>query len=67
MARVVNAIKIIKETRGTINTLYDASYKNIMDIVYSSSGRFDLACNAFTFGYAQGMKAAKAEMKKAVK
>lgn len=64
MGRVVNVMKVIKKTKGTINTLYDASYQNIIDIMDNNKSEIDMVCDAFTFGYAQGLKAAKTELKK---
>ena len=37
---------------------------NLNDIIQASNNPCDLVCNGFRFGYMQGMKAAKAEMKK---
>lgn len=64
MARVKSAMQLIEETRGTIDTRYDMRVKHVADIKEQSNGFYDLICNGFIFGYAQGMKAAKSEMKK---
>lgn len=62
MARVKNTMNVIQNTE--INTYYDASVLNFQEIKRNSKGIFDLIHNSFTFGYAQGMKAAKAEIQR---
>lgn len=57
MANVTNTMKIIKSSVGAINPKYDMTVKNMNDIFYNSQGQFDMICNAFKFGYMQGMKA----------
>ncbi len=64
MASVANTIRRIQKTRGNINPKYDASIQNILDIKGYSSGTESAICNGFVFGYAQGMKAAKSEMRR---
>lgn len=59
MARPVNALNLIKITKGNINSNYDMSIGNILDIKNGSKDTYDLICNAFVFGYAQGAKAQK--------
>ena len=46
-----------------INPRYDASWNEIRTIKNSSDSQFEAICNGFNYGYLQGMKAAKAEMK----
>ena len=62
MARVKNTMNVIQNTE--INTYYDASVLNLQEIKRNSKGIFDLIYNSFIFGYAQGMKAAKAEIQR---
>lgn len=59
MGRPVNALKIIENTRTKINQEYDMSIDNVIKIKNSSKDTFNLICNAFVFGYAQGAKAQK--------
>lgn len=59
MGRPVNALKVIDETKGKINSDYDACFENIFNIKNISNNYFDMICNAFVFGYAQGVKAQK--------
>lgn len=63
MARVRNTMKLIKQSVGFINGKYDMCVENMDDIRRESNDSYDLICNGFRFGYMQGMKAAKAEMK----
>lgn len=51
-------------TFGHINPHYDMNADNIKDIIKVSLDDYDLVCNGFRLGYAQGLKAARAEMKK---
>lgn len=60
----LNMRNTINKTRGTINSFYDMTFDNLNDIRYQSRDLFTAISDSFTFGYAQGMKAAKAEMKK---
>ena len=59
MGRPVNSIKLINETKGKINSHYDACVNDILEIKNSTNNKFDMICNAFVFGYAQGVKAQK--------
>lgn len=61
---VKDTMKAISNTVGKISRYYDMSIKNMQDILKASHSDYDLICNGFRFGYAQGMRAAKAEMKK---
>ena len=67
MACVKNTMEVIKKVRGTINPYYDMSCANLNDIYANNKSLFDMLCDAFNFGYAQGTKAAKAEMRKETK
>ncbi len=62
----LNVAKTIKDYKGTgkINTHYDLCVSYFEVIERMSNCYYDLICNAFIFGYAQGTKATKAEMKK---
>lgn len=59
----INTLKTIEAMRGNVNPRYDLSLQSLKDIGEISTGTYDLAYKSFQFGYAQGMKAAKAEMK----
>lgn len=59
-----NIGKIINKTRGNINRRYDMTMNDGRKLLSNNKSGFSLVYDAFTFGYAQGMKAAKAEMKK---
>lgn len=65
MACVKNVKNVIKSVRGTINPYYDMGYENVREIYRINSNVCDMICDAFAFGYAQGIKAAKAETRKA--
>ena len=65
---VRNTMKLVNKAEGKISDGYDMHTKNMLDIYNASNGdRCRMIFNAFRFGYMQGMKAAKAEMRKAVK
>lgn len=63
MARVKNTMKLVESAVGVINIRYDLCAENIIDIKDASQDIYDLIRNGFRFGYMQGLKAAKAEMK----
>lgn len=63
MARVRNTMKLVRASVGKVNDRYDMCVENVMDIQSASRDSVELICNSFRFGYMQGMKAAKAEMK----
>lgn len=65
MSRVKKTMQLIEESIGKINNDYDMCIENIEDIGKASQNAYDLICNGFRFGYMQGMKAARAERKKA--
>lgn len=64
MSRVKNTLKVIEEAADKINLNYDLRTSNIQDIFDASNGSFDMICKGFNFGYMQGMKATKAELRK---
>lgn len=64
MARVKNTMKLVNSSLKVINDNYDLYVENIKDIYVASDNVFDLICNGFRFGYMQGMKVAKAELRK---
>lgn len=57
---MTNALKTIERTRGKINPRYDMTIHHIQVLLSESSTACELAYNSFTFGYAQGIRAAKA-------
>ena len=59
MSRPVNTLKLIKTTKDRINVDYDISITDIIELKDSSVDTFNLICNAFVLGYAQGVKAQK--------
>ena len=63
MARL-NVMKAIIENRGKINTRYALDILGVNEILENSRDSWNLVYNSFVFGYAQGMKAAKKEIKK---
>lgn len=62
----INVEKTIKSVRGKVNPRYDIEYDAVLEIANKSDGLFWAIADSFAFGYAQGMKAAKAEMRKKV-
>ncbi len=64
MAKVKNTMKLVASSLKQINPNYDLHSENIKDIFESSNNVYDLICNGFIFGYMQGMKAVKAELKR---
>lgn len=61
---IINTMKLIEETRGKINLRYEMYQKNILDISRNNLHPSEMIIDGFIFGYAQGFKACKAEMKK---
>lgn len=59
-----NIIEKSKLMIGKINPRYDMQIKEIDEICKNSENPIDMIYDGFRFGYLQGMKAAKAEMKK---
>ena len=64
---IKNVVKKADSLIGTINPRYDMTINNVKEIHDMYGGSFETICCSFRFGYMQGMKAAKAEMKKAVR
>lgn len=60
-----NVMESSKSIIGKINPYYDMRMSNIKEIYENSANPIDMICTSFRFGYLQGMKAAKAEMRKA--
>ena len=63
MAAVRNTMKLVEASIGTISNLYGMRIENIKDIYENSEDSIGMICNGFRFGYMQGMKAAKSEMR----
>ena len=64
MAEVRNTMRLIEESNKKNNARYDMNIKNIDDIQQSNGDIFGMIYDSFRFGYMQGMKATKAEIKK---
>lgn len=64
MPRIKNAVQKAESMTGKINPHYDMSISNMKEIYRESIGVWDMIHYSFQFGYLQGMKAARAEMKK---
>ena len=64
MARVKNTMRLIEKSMEKIHPKYDLCSSNLQDILEEGRDPYDLIVNGFRFGYMQGMKAAKAEMKR---
>lgn len=64
MARVRDTMGLIKKSGRQIDARYDITVGNAADIWDASRDAWDLICNGFRFGYLQGVKAARAEMRK---
>ena len=63
---VQNTMNLARKARSVINPKFDIYASNADDIYRESDSVFDMIINGFNFGYMQGMKAARAEMKKKV-
>lgn len=50
-----------------INPCYDAPGENVLEVADKSGNRIEAVINGFRFGYLQGYKAAKAEMRRTSK
>lgn len=61
---VRNTMKLVQSAENHIDVRYDMYSQNINDIKDGSENIFEMIVNGFRFGYMQGMKAARAEMKK---
>lgn len=64
MRSMKNVVEKAQDMIGKINPYYDMSFGNIMEIYEKSDNPINMISTSFSFGYMQGMKAAKAEMKK---
>ena len=47
-----------------INPCYDAPGENVLEVADKSGSRIEAVTDGFKFGYLQGYKAAKAEMRR---
>ena len=61
---VKNTMNLVRKAKFVIDTKYDIYSRNVDDIYRESDSTFDMILNGFNFGYMQGMKAARAEIKK---
>ena len=59
-----NTMNLVRKAKFVIDTKYDIYSRNVDDIYRESDSTFDMILNGFNFGYMQGMKAARAEIKK---
>jgi len=65
MGRIKNVIEKAEAMTEKINPAYDISCMHVAEIYEGSGGDwYRSIANGFKIGYMQGMKAAKAEMKK---
>ncbi len=64
MATIKNILEKAESMRGKINPRYDISYQQTSELYHGSRNSFEAVSNAFCIGYMQGMKAAKAEIRK---
>ena len=60
----LNVHKTIETFSSKINPNYDMRGRHYTELREMSDDLYFLACNAFVFGYAQGYKAAHAELKR---
>ncbi len=61
MGVVKNAVNEAKKYKGKVNPLYELTIQNAFDIQQSSDDPWEIIRCSFLFGYAQGIKSAKAE------
>ena len=59
-----SVIEKAESMAGKINKRYLLSAGEVVELHNGSGDWFRAICNSFRYGYMQGMKAAKAEMKK---
>lgn len=59
-----NAVKVVENMQNKINSRFDASIIEFKDLRDAYPGKFELMHAAFTFGYAQGVKAERARRKR---
>lgn len=64
MASIKNAVEKAEAAKRKINRRYDITIGNMIEIGEKSDDIFSVISNSFAFGYMQGLKAAKAEVKK---
>ena len=64
MSRIKNVVGKAQAMTMKINPHYSMTVEDAIEIKEKSGGIFGIINNSFAFGYMQGMKAAKAEMKK---
>lgn len=60
----LNIRRAINSTIGKINPRYDMTLGNIKQIGEENNSLYGVINDSFRLGYVQGMKAAKAEMRK---
>ena len=63
MAIVRNTMKLIEESTEQINERYDLYSNNINDIHANSGNPIEMIVKGFRFGYMQGVKATRAELR----
>lgn len=63
MSRFKDVVKTSEDMRDKINTYYDVSVKDLVDLADHYQGEIELAAAAFRLGYLQGSKAERAKMK----
>jgi len=66
MGKVRSAVRTGKNILGKINPHYDMCLEQVDEIYNNSSHKIDAIFSAFCFGYAQGLKAAKAARRKEI-
>lgn len=59
------AVEKAESMKDKVNIRYGIDLGQMIELCHRYIGRFELAHAAFCLGYMQGMKAAKAELKKA--
>lgn len=60
----LNIERCIEQAKGKDNPYYDLDLSGLQKLIEISQSPYALMDNSFCLGYVQGMKAAKAEMKK---
>lgn len=65
MGKVKDTMYVVENTKGKVDDNYSMYLTNIIHIKESSRDVYDAIANAFYFGYAQGTKATKVELKRA--
>ena len=61
---IKNVTRIIEKSIGKIDVRYDMCISDIEAIEKMSYSKYDFITNGFRFGYMQGLKADRAEMKR---